>query len=794
MKQRNAQQMTALLIGVFLAGYAFWMVEQGLAQTPAPPSRLPAVPPTLPAGTMQPSAQDAEDKTATPESYSLKFESAPMELVLQDYSDTIGRTLLLGPGIPKANLSLRSVGELSKTEYLNAIESVLAMHGIALLKEGEKFIRVVPINTARKEGTLRISETMPEEPLPEDSELISQMIQLRHIDINEANQVIDPVKHAYGTVQLFERTNSILVTDDAATVNRIMQLIRFIDQPVETREETHILQIRHAKASDIKSKLEEIIAEVQKDQQQKKATAAKPKSSGQPGVISQVPGVIRARPTVKPVITPEAVAELVAQAERGIIRGAVKIISDDRTNILIILTRPENMNFFEKIVLTLDIATDPDVLVEVYRLEYADAKDVAGMLNDLIGAAGSKDDANAPAGAAKNTAANDSRSKALRDYIAKRPQSAGGDQASKVGELSEKNIKVLADERTNALIIMASKADQFTLSRIVDDMDMMLSQVLIESVILEIQLNDSIATGIDWVQRAFVGYDGDDPKIAWAGGGGGGSDSPTPTASLTGTDGLNSRVGSGLSFFLTLFDLNIDAVISLSSSDSNSKVISAPVIMTTDNTEAMIKSTDKIYVLDSVTYRNTISGGSSGNDYQNYSKEDVGIQIKVTPHINENKVVMMEIEEELSEPGDAGTHVESLAGTTAYKERSISASIAVQSGQTIVLGGLVREEKSNAQTKIPFLGDIPLFGRLFKYRSDDKARTETVVFLTPTVLDTPEEIARESKRRKDALSDQGIWKEGWSNSRLAEPATDNIPATEDRAMWDLNLISPKQAN
>jgi hypothetical protein len=98
----------------------------------------------------------------------------------------------------------------------------------------------------------------------------------------------------------------------------------------------------------------------------------------------------------------------------------------------------------------------------------------------------------------------------------------------------------------------------------------------------------------------------------------------------------------------------------------------------------------------------------------------------------------------------------------------IEASIAVRSGQTIVLGGQVREGNKRTRTKVPILGDIPLLGRLFNSDSRTKARTETIVFITPYVMDTPEEADGETRRRKEALNIKGMWKEGWSSSKLAE--------------------------
>ncbi len=167
----------------------------------------------------------------------------------------------------------------------------------------------------------------------------------------------------------------------------MITILKHIDQPVEAREVPNVVPILYAKATDIKTKLEELIKESQAEQQKKK-TIVKGKPTGQPGFTrATVPGVIRAPSTITPPQTEaQAISDALELAERGVIRGKVQIVADDRTNILIIITRPENMSFFDKIIKVLDVETAPDVMVTVYRLEYADAEAVSTMLSELIGA------------------------------------------------------------------------------------------------------------------------------------------------------------------------------------------------------------------------------------------------------------------------------------------------------------------------------------------------------------------------------------------------------------------------
>lgn len=707
----------------------------------------------------------------------LKFKNSPMDLVLQDYSEKTGRTLLQAPNLPKANITLEGQTDLTLDEYLLAIDTVLAMNNITLLRVGDKFLKVVPIGSARQEEMgIRSEETAPKDA----AALVSQMIQLQYITINEAKQAIDALKHPYAQVHLFERINSILLTDTAANVNRIMEIIKYIDQPAEAKEEPNIIEIHYASAADIKRKLEEVIAEAQKDAE--KTAVPKAKTSGAPGVerASTIPGVMRAAPSR---VTPAAPApapsvdELIEQAERGILIGKVKIIADERTNILIIITRRENMGFFEKIIKVLDVMTAPDVMVKVIRLEYADAETLAASLNSLIGgkpAAAEK----AKEGGKPVTKEEEGKSAALNDYVQQlqREVAATKEGKSKVGELSAANIKILADKRTNSLLIMATKADLAALQDMVKDMDIMLSQVLIEVVIFRITLASENDRGIDWVQRALISYqngaDGSKtPVVSWAGAFGGGNDRPNmkDPLTLTTVNSLSS-VGNNLTYFFSFYGANLDTIIKLVANNTKGRIMASPQILTLDNKPATLSITSQRYFFQGQKYVSAANG--SGTYVPDVALKELGTKLTCTPHINEKKYVVMEIVQTFQRPGATQTIADPVSGTTQWPtidSSEFTASVAVRSGETIVLGGMIDTDKEATESKVPLLGDIPLVGNLFKYKTDADNRNETVVFITPHVLNSPAEVEKETARIRKSLGDGGgMWPKGWSDSKMAD--------------------------
>jgi len=785
-----------------------------------------ATPPAAPASTepLEPTLDKSmlKNKSTMP---GLKYKKNPIEIVLMDYALVTGKTLLTSPGVQpllKNEITLESQEgvPLTREEYLDAIESVLSMNGIVLEPFGEKFLKVLPLKTVRTDG-IRIQMDAPDGGYPEKSQVVSQMIQLKAIAVSEAQKAIEGFKRPDGLIQTFERTNSLLVTDTQENVNRMLEIIKFIDQPLVATEEVNVRVIRFAKADEIKKRLEEIVAESQKQNQAKEEIKAN--TAGAPGFSRTAaaggtspltgrplpPGLSRltaaAQQQQQAASTPNEILEtLVSDADRGMIRGKVQIISDERSNQLIIITRKENMNFFERIINVLDVETAPDVKVEVQRLEFADAEEVSTMLNDLIGNASSKKDDAAPAAATKSDAP--ARSTTLAEAAAARTSrsssatsSAGDSGAAKLGQLSKDNIKILADKRTNAIVMMGSPSDLAAIKEIIKNMDIQLSQVLIETVVLEVSLGDKFETGIDWVRRmkpttetrsVLTGYDettgapiyqlqtverDSSYRYGASGGAGGKKLAENLFGAVTNAAGVVSSGYAGLEYMATFKKLRLDTIIQASKSDSQTKVLSSPVLLTVDNKEATIEATDLRYMYKGMRYMGYSSTvGGAGSYEPDIEQRDVGLTVKVTPRINPTGNVMLTIEETFENAIDNGQQINGEPWPT-VTTRKISADVSVGDGETVVLGGLVKTSKGHSESGVPILKDIPYIGKyLFGKTSDSEDRSELLVFLTPYVINNAEDMDREARRRKDYINATDIWTKGWSDSKLADP----VPAAE----------------
>ncbi|MBR5548949.1 MAG: hypothetical protein IKU71_04385 [Kiritimatiellae bacterium] len=854
-----------------IATVAFVIAFDAPAQAPirrlSPGGRSLAAPP---AAAVQPSS--TEDSAGAPtdpkEAPALNWDATPVDIVFQTYGEQVGKTILKDPAVPNATITLKSREgqKLTKEEYLEAIEVVLEMNGIHLEPYGEKFIRAVPRGKARKEGIPLYMDIADVPAEAKDGRVISVMLSFKSVATDEAQKALENFKSDTGILNVFERTNSILVTDTWQNIKRMEEIAKSIDISSPVLEQVFVYQVENASANDIKTALEQIVQESQKEQEKNgkavqnnaaQSNYVRPTSLGGPRLLNRPNQPEQPKPL-------ESTVTSMSDADRGMIRGKVLILADERSNKLVIITSKANYDFFEKVIKQLDVETTPDTVVKVYRLKYAEAEEVADMINDLIGNApssksSSKNNQNA---AAKGQGGTTRVSTPTGAVTANAPRKSANQRSgeAKPGELSKENTTVLADKRINGLVVMTNKELVPVVESIIEAMDVKLSQVLIETVIIEVTLGDELQTGVDWVMRGrqrstsqvprknalgqtlyykqrttksgdnttstsilsdivpegfsrtYTSADGTVTYTEEASkygvfdsvtslvrdgfvnngnfglGGGGGSTAASALLSTVMNVSTNATaayfggatpIGSGINYILKSDKLNLAAIIQASKTDNHAKYIASPIVMTVDNKEATIEATES---------RKFYSGSTSTSGYgssnptvtYNYSDKDIGIKIKVTPKINPNGTVMLEIEEEYSQLGAGQTVLVSGSNGGTGKEnidtaltRKMSADILLENMQTVVLGGLTETFTQEEETGIPILKDIPWIGKwLFGTVSQTENRKELLVFMTPYVLEEGEAAQAEALRRKRALSDTRPWDDhGWSASPIADPVS-----------------------
>ena len=668
--------------------------------------------------------------------FTQSFVDTPIEMLVDTYNEWTGRTLIIQADLSQ-KISLK-YSQLTKEEAMQAIETILAMNGVAMVPMGEKFLKVVNIANARQEG-MSIEPFDPDKTYTSADQLMSQVIQLRYVVYPDVQEIVQQLLHGYGKVVKLDRVNSILVTDTSANIAKIAEILEMVDQPLE-KIEPRIYQLKYAKAGEISGKLKELV-EAAKTKKSEQMVVAAPRT---------VPGVIRAPRTVsKTASGDDSFAD-----ETQMIQGAVKFVSDERTNILIIFSKAANFDFFDRIIKVLDVPVDPEVVVETINLEYAEAAEIAGILNEFVGAAKETEKTTSTA------TGGDDGNKSIDDIIASRrtqPPSREISAAAKnaIGRLSA-DTKILSDERTNSLLLMGRRSDIEALKVVISDLDVMLEQVLIETMILSVGLKDKLQTGVEWVYDSAMPQEIEREQVFGF----------RPFDQLT-----NNIISTAFGYYGVFPELNLEMLVRAINEDAGSSILSTPVVLTTDNTEAKITiAKERPIVTSSVT-------GTSGTESRStYEYRTIGIELTVTPHINPERFVLMEISQSADQIGEELV----IAGDTVPEilKREVSATVAVQDKSTVILGGLIDKETKNVENGIPLLKDIPFLGRLFSFQSEEDNRAELIVLLTPYVLTNPEEASHETERRLQSSDVSHIeWPHGWSESPLAndEPDKDAEP-------------------
>lgn len=683
-----------------------------------------------------------------------QYRGASLEILLQEIGDRTGKVILRDPAVQDVQITLVSKEPMPVNEFLKAAESLLSMNNIGLVPFRDDFIKVVPITGIERSGVpLQLDS---DEIQGDEAQVISQIISLTHLDYSEVQPLITERLSQNAKIQVMERNNSFLITDTRANIGRIQKILGILDQPVDVREAVKIYQLVNANAAEVKSSLESLI-EQSKEQQSTQ--------SGRTTISNVVTprGVIRPGAGGVPV-TPASTSSDASGAATspGLIQGDVQIVADERTNVLLIISRPENDAFFAEMIAALDKKVAPEVVVRIHNLQFADAEEVSGTLNELIGAvSGDNESPNVT-----STAAPGNRSgQSVRDFINQEssapvaaPTTSGATQTlTRLGE----NTRILADVRTNSLILMGRSQDLDVLEEVVRQLDIMLAQVAVRAIVMEVTLGDNLSYGIDWLQRTLTANDVEningvpirEPVFSFAGGQRL-ENNPIEFQDLPETGrGLPLAPGA-LSYFATFYDFNLDAVLQLAQGSSEAKVIATPIIVTTDNTEASIRVGERRAI---PTTTATTIGGSVQSSFE---YENIGLELTVTPRINPQGIVIMEVTQT----------AENVAGNTIIDgnlvpiitSRELEASVTIRSGGTLALGGLVREDKRETETKVPFLGSIPILGALFRSKSVENQRTELLVLLSPEVLVTSEEAETLTRELKGATElNNADWHRGW---------------------------------
>ncbi len=397
--------------------------------------------------------------------------------------------------------------------------------------------------------------------------------------------------------------------------------------------------------------------------------------------------------------------------QSGATASEVLLVADSRTNSVLVSGDELERARISKLIRYLDTPLEQSGNVKVVYLEYAVATEIAEVLSRVM----------------QNIS---------------RLDSGDSKKAAKTGNTST----IEADEGTNSLIITADADEMVSIEAVIRRLDIRRAQVLVEAIIVEMELIDGQNLGLQWLFSNKEGFYGsninnstDNPagSIAAAVLPVNAADGSTTTpdvgalaAALAGTPGLSLGWGS--------IDDNLSMTVILNAlkEQNNANILSTPSLLTLDNQEAYITVGQSVpFVTGSFT--NTGSGGNGAqNPFQTIERQNVGITLTVTPHINEGDAVVLDIEQEVS----SLTGVPGIASDLITNERRIRTKVLVGDGRTVVLGGLIKDDVQDGVQKVPFLGSIPFLGRLFRTDSVRVTKTNLLIFIRPTIIRDDEEL------------------------------------------------------
>lgn len=413
-----------------------------------------------------------------------------------------------------------------------------------------------------------------------------------------------------------------------------------------------------------------------------------------------------------------------AKAAEGGASTAATLVADERTNSVLISGDRNDRLRLRALVTHLDTPLQEGGDTRVRYLRYADAKELATKLQS--------------------------------QYQKQAGSAAAGQNAAPPTEKGE--ITIWAEESTNALIITAPPKIMKAMNSVIDRIDIRRMQVMVETLIVEVSADKASELGVNWaVGDADLDTAVGVTRFDLPNTGGGGmvgllgainSGDPVAAAAVIGK-GLNLGVGhisdSGTSFA---------ALINALASDASTNIVGTPVLVTMDNEEAEIKVGQEVPFLTG-SYSNTgaTSGGVGGlNPFQTIEREQVGLTLKLTPQINEGDAVLLKIEQELSA---LQANVKGAADLVTTN-RTISTSVIVEDGGTLVLGGLIQDDLRETQQRVPLLGSLPIIGQLFRMDSTTKSKTNLMVFIKPTILHDNAQAAFETDAKYSFVRNQQL--------------------------------------
>lgn len=389
----------------------------------------------------------------------------------------------------------------------------------------------------------------------------------------------------------------------------------------------------------------------------------------------------------------------------GGISSMVRIMPVERLNsIMVVSPRAHYIDTVQGWIEELDSIEDPasEPILQVYLVRNGNAAQLASLLSTIYGGSGSGSSAKGGVAPGMTQAKSGSGS----GGASSRNQTSGGGGTF----MLDNDVRIVSDDYNNSLLVYATPYEYQKVERILTKLDVVATQVLIEASIVEVTLTDDLQYGLEW---AF------DNNL-------GGGDSGRGLLDVGG----NLEPQAGFSYTITNSAGTTKAVLNALAEDSLLNVISTPSVMVLDNHTATINVGDQ----QPIQSQSTVTNG--GNVQNSITYKDTGVQLTVTPSVNDGGLVTLDIEQSVTDVGP----VDSATKQRSFNQRAVKSRVAIRSGESVVLGGMIRDNETEGQSGVPVLKDIPLVGALFSTTTKASTRTELLIFITPRVMESDQDL------------------------------------------------------
>lgn len=671
-----------------------------------------------------------------------------MELkdLIQTMSEITSDTFILDDAVKGQKVTIITpTGGFKKQNALRLFETLLDINGFTIVKNNG-------VNKVVQKKDIK-SETLPTQFGVVSSEssdrFVTRLIPLDNVRADDISNAISSLVSRDGDLVVYPDTNTLIIIDSIDNINRIVDIIDNLD--VEKKIE--FVKIENAEAGDVAAKLLDIF------------------SSGGSGTRS-TSSSRSTRTTTSGNRRTSAANRNQQNEEAPSVSGEAsslnfKVITEERTNSLIIIAYPKDLSKIKQVISILDVETD---LIEegiyVVRIQNADAEQLVGVLSSLLGGGGSTGGQSSSrqtiqtgtSGLGTGTGSLGSGGLGQTRQAISRDIGSGGISAVVA---STDGLRITADPATNSVIIVGSRKDYETIKEVIDELDVRRRQVFVEAAILEVNLDAIDSLGANFslgftVNGDTLGFGGQNlPGI------------PSLLGIAADTDSAVNLVGSLSGLFLGVVGEQVDpdgsgpippipsftALFQALTSVTDVNVLSTPSIITTDNEQA------EIVVADVIPFPTGSTVGNAGVTVQTIERLPVGIRLAITPQIGEGDYLNLNIVTEVSSTTAAPTGLNTAAFGIATSTRSADSSVVVKNGQTLVIGGLVQDRESIVQNKTPLLGDIPFIGNLFKVQTKESNKLNLMILLTPRIIEDDRDvrdILEEQQKRKMLLQERGL--------------------------------------